>query len=89
MNHPNEENCFDNLFESSVNTSCDLTVPEDPPKWLDKNLYLEGRTFFWKNFFFIFLAYCQNLITGLSIPNLWYFVNFMILQQLILHNSIT
>jgi hypothetical protein len=73
MNHPTEENYFDNLFESSVNTSCDLTVPDDPPKWLDKDLYLEGRKFFWKNFFLIFLAYCQNLITGLSIPNLWYY----------------
>ena len=66
-----EPNYFDELFYSSIESSCDLKVPETPPKWLDENLYLEGKKFFWDNVILVFMVYCQNLIVGLSVPNLW------------------
>jgi hypothetical protein len=64
-------NYFDSLFYSSIDSSCDLKVAENPPKWLDKDLYLEGKKFFWDHVLIVFLVYCQNLIVGLSVPNLW------------------
>lgn len=65
------ESCFDDVFRASINSLCDFTAPQNPPKWLDKKLYMEGRKFFWDHVLIVFLVYCQNLIVGLSVPNLW------------------
>jgi hypothetical protein len=61
---------FGDYFESNVNCPCVLRAPDGPPKWLNKKLYLEGLRFFRENIFFVYAAYCLNLVTGLCVPNL-------------------
>jgi hypothetical protein len=58
------------FFDSSVESSGELLSPPTPPKWLDKDLYLEGIKFFWGHAFMVFVVLMQSLITGLSVPNL-------------------
>ena len=64
------EKSFDAFFNSSIDGVCELSSPPSPPKWLNKKLYLEGVNFFWDHVLAIFLVLCQNLVVGLSIPNL-------------------
>jgi len=68
---PKKEDYFNEVFEAGYDTHCELKVPDRPPKFLDKKLFLEGQKFFWDHVLVYFFVLCQNLTLGLSVPNLW------------------
>ena len=61
---------LDELAEG-IDIPCELKVPNDPPKWLDKEKFKRGREFFEKNQLSVFVSNYRNLVLGLSISNLW------------------
>ncbi len=61
---------FEKLM-AKVGEPCDLRCPQDPPRWLDKDLFHSGIDFFWNNFFTVVFSSIMNLLVGISIPNLW------------------
>jgi hypothetical protein len=62
---------FEKLVQK-IEDPCDLKVPLKPPSWLDKNLFYTGQEFFRGYYFSLFFSSIQNLLVGISIPNLWY-----------------
>ena len=34
---------FLDMVEAGMDTPCDLRVPNEPPKWLDKQLFFKGQ----------------------------------------------
>ena len=54
-----------------IHVDCDLRCPEEPPEWLDKELFKRGQKFFFDNMFGVLISNYRNLVLGLCIPNLW------------------
>ena len=69
--HKNE-NIRDALasFESGMDQECELMVPKEPPKWLDKEKYLIGQKLYDNYSFAIMISNFRSLIIGLSVNNL-------------------
>lgn len=68
-----KEKVYSDALQKLLNTfnePCELEVPNCPPEWLDKQLFLEGRDFFWKNYFTVVFSSVLNLLIGISLPNL-------------------
>lgn len=62
---------FKDLIEG-MDIPCDLTIPKEPPKWLDKEAFFRGQKYFHENTCSVIVACLRSLITGLFIQNLWY-----------------
>ena len=54
-----------------INDPCDLITPNQPPSWLDRELFQLGVRFYEEWHFSVALSSIANLMLGLSVPNLW------------------
>lgn len=57
-------------FSEGIDVPCTLKMPNEPPEWLDKQMYDEGRKFFLANSVSVLVCNFRNLVIGLCVPNL-------------------
>ena len=69
-NNQNVSPNFLKLFEK-INDPCDLITPNQPPPWLNRELFQLGVRFYEEWYFSVALSSLANLLLGLSVPNLW------------------
>ena len=65
------ENSQLNRLAEGMDIPCQLKVPTEPPKWLDRDKYMRGRRFFENNTLSVLVSNYRNLVMGLSMSNLW------------------
>ena len=79
MNNNQLSDALEDISEG-MDEPCQLTVPPDPPPWLDKELFMIGRAFATQNLVPIFMGNFRSLLVGMSLPNLWWVLSKAYLQ---------
>ena len=69
-NNQDASSNFLKLIEK-INDPCVLITPNQPPSWLNRELFQLGVKFYEEWHFSVALSSIANLLLGLSVPNLW------------------